>query len=486
MTNISYAQDSPETVSKPAIIFNNFSYRYPGQKDDCLKEITCSINRGEFVVVTGHTGAGKTTCCLASAGILQHEYGGRKQGSISILGKKALDYKDLGDIGRMVGFVFDDADAQLIFTTVEEEVLSGLENRGFGVEEIPARLEHILTITSLLELRERAPHTLSGGQKQRVALATVLAGGSEIIILDEATAEMDDINAAKVFSILKSLKEEGRTIIAVEQKIDILKNIADRIIRIRDGMIISDLPAGEVSAPEQEETTPMTETGDIHDPVVSIRGLVHDYGVVKALAGIDLDIGRGEILAIIGENGSGKTTLSKHLNGLLRPTEGIVTVMGLDTGKASMKELAKHVGFVFQNPDTMLFGNTIREEIAFGLRNIGCDDIEGSITCSLSEVGLTGREETFPRSLSRGEKQRLAVACVIAMRPEIIVLDEPTTGLGPEESRQIMKLLQRLRDEGHTIIMVSHDLDIVKDYAERIVIMEKGRIISDMTKQVTD
>lgn len=476
------SQDSQESITGDGVVFDNFSYRYPREKKECLEEIRCSIKKGEFIVITGHTGAGKTTFCLAASGILQHEYGGRKQGTVSILGETATEYKDLGDIGRKLGVVFDDADAQLIFTTVEEEVLSGLENRGFGADEIPARLEHILSITSLDELRERAPHTLSGGQKQRVALATVLAGGSEIIILDEATAEMDDINAAKVYSILKSLKDEGKTIITVEQKINGLKNIADRIICINNGKIISDIPANEFCPPSQNEITHMKETGEVHDPVISIRGLVHDYGVVKALAGIDLDIGRGEILAIIGENGSGKTTLSKHLNGLLRPTEGKVTVSGLDTGKATMKDLARHVGFVFQNPDTMLFENTIHDEVAFGLKNIGCTDIEESISGALAEVGLAGRDETFPRSLSRGERQRLAVACVIAMRPEIIVLDEPTTGLGPEESGHIMKLLQRLRDEGHTIIMVSHDLEIVKDYAERVVIMEKGRIISDKQK----
>ena len=475
-------------ASSPAISFDRFSYTYPSGENPALSDITLEIKKGECILVNGTTGAGKTTFCLAAAGIISHEYEGRRKGHIRIFGRDVSDYKDMGDIGRRIGVVFDDADAQLIFTTVEEEVLSGLENRGLSSVDVKERLERIMKITDIKKLRYRAPHTLSGGQKQRVSLAATLASGTECLILDEATAELDTSATSVIISVLKRLKEEeNKTIIVVEQKPREMEAIADRVVLIDSGKITSVLSAQEYFSCYKEEDERHVgddlscETPVGAEPVIAIKNLVHDYGEHKGLDDVSLTIMPGELIAIIGENGSGKTTLSKHLNGLLKPTSGEVIVCGLNTKDSTVTELARHSGLVFQNPDTMLFEDTVEKEILFGLNNVGKGTGNDSeyIAEILDEVGLYGRAQTFPRSMSRGERQRLAIACVIAMKPEIIILDEPTTGLDFVESKRIMSILEKLSSQGHTVIMVSHDMKIVKNHARRIITMAEGKITSD-------
>jgi energy-coupling factor transport system ATP-binding protein len=387
----------------------------------------------------------------------------------------------MAGIGRNVGVVFDDAEAQLIFSTVEEEVASGLENLGLSREEMQKRLRHVMAATGIVDLADRAPHTLSGGQKQRVAIAATLALGTEILILDEPTAELDAEATAAIADLLRRLSEEGTAVLIVEQKLDDLAGIADRMILIEEGVITREGIPGEVlQRPEGAVRPPARPRESAAAPIISIRGLTHRYDGVTALDGVDLDVAPGEIVAVVGENGSGKTTLVKHFNGLLRPTAGSVFVDGLDAATTRVSDLARHVGLVFQNPDTMLFAETVEEEVAFGLLNINPGGPQATgVDAALREVGLLHRKAAYPRSLSRGERQRLAIACVIAMRPKVIVLDEPTTGLDARESAEIMAILGRLRWDGHTIVMVSHDMRLVENYADRIIRMEQGRIAPD-------
>lgn len=475
---------TPEAVLSLAGV----SYTYPGSESPALAGINLDIRRGEIVFVTGPTGAGKTTLCLAASGVLHHDYGGRLEGRIAILGKDVQDYPGMAGIGRHVGVVFDDAEAQLIFSTVEEEVASGLENLGLSRKEMQERLSRVMAATGITDLADRAPHTLSGGQKQRVAIAATLALGTEVLILDEPTAELDAEATATVSALLRRLSKEGTAVLIVEQKLDDLVAIADRMLLIEEGAITREGTPGEVL--HHQDTTvvavrppaPPAMPAPIGgtSPIISIKGLTHRYDGVTALAGVDLEVAPGEIVAVVGVNGSGKTTLVKHLNGLLRPAGGSVFVDGLDAATTPVSDLARHVGLVFQNPDTMLFAGTVEDEVAFGLRNIDPDGPRATrVDAALSEVGLLHRRSAYPRSLSRGERQRLALACVIAMRPRVIVLDEPTTGLDAREAAEVMVILGRLRQAGHTIVMVSHDMRLVEKYADRIVRMEEGRIVPD-------
>ena len=479
---------SPEAGEGGAVLsLRDVSYTYPGSDSPALDGISLDLRKGEIVFVTGPTGAGKTTLCLAASGILHHEYGGTLEGAITVAGKNVRDYRGMAEIGRRVGVVFDDADAQLIFTTVEEEVASGLENLGIAKIEMQRRLRDVMEATGIADLADRAPHTLSGGQKQRVAIAATLALGTEILILDEPTAELDAEATRAVSALLRRLSDEGTAVLIVEQKFAALAAIADRTVLIEGGKIAREGPSADMMPDGLPE--PPTD-GARHpapgaarpagaSPIISVRGLVHRYDGIAALRGVDLEIAPAEIVAVVGENGSGKTTLIKHFNGLLHPTEGSVFVDGLDAAAIPVAELARHVGLVFQNPDTMLFAETVGDEVAFGLRNIDPESTEEPVDAALREVGLLHRKAAYPRSLSRGERQRLAIACVIAMRPKVIVLDEPTTGLDARESAEIMAILGRLRWDGHTIVMVSHDMRLVENYADRIIRMEQGRIVPD-------
>ena len=479
---------SPETGREIALSLRAVSYTYPGSEAPALNGIDLEVRRGEIVFVTGPTGAGKTTLCLAASGILHHEYGGALEGAVAILGKKVRDYRNMGEIGRDIGVVFDDADAQLIFSTVEEEVASGLENLGIPRAEMQQRLRDVMEAIGITDFADRAPHTLSGGQKQRVAIAATLVLGTEILVLDEPTAELDAEATGAVSTLLRRLAEKGTAVLIVEQKLNELATIADRMVLIEGGTIAK---VGSPAEMMQDSVLRHPAPGNIRPPapaaaspcgvppIVSVRDLVHRYDGVTAIGGLDLEVAPGEIVAVVGENGSGKTTLVKHFNGLLRPTRGSVIVDGLDAGSVPVAELARHVGLVFQNPDTMLFAETVEEEVAFGLKNIDPRSTGEPIDAALSEVGLLHRKAAYPRSLSRGERQRLAIACVIAMRPRVIVLDEPTTGLDAREAARVMETLGHLRQDGHTIVMVTHDMLLGEEYADRIVRMEQGRIVGD-------
>ncbi|HOW13484.1 ABC transporter ATP-binding protein [Methanosarcina sp.] len=473
------------------IELRNFSYTYGTADTPALKNINLEVQKGELLLVTGHSAAGKTTLALAMAGILHHELGGKIEGSISFKNRDIKSFDGMKELSRHTGMVFDDAESQLIFTTVEEEILSGLENRGHPENEIQRRLNEVMELCEISHLKHRAPHTLSGGQKQKVALAATLALDTEVLILDEATAELDTQAVRKVFSVLKRLKEAGKTIIIVDHNVEDFLEIGDRVVLLEKGEIKalkspSDFAAfiedSDLSSNGREYSRPQKEG----QPVISVKKLTQRYGDFTALDNLDLEIYSGELVAILGENGSGKTTLVKHFNGLLRPYSGNVAVKGLDTSRVPINELVKHTGLVFQNPDNMLFEDTVEAEISFGLTNTGISGSQAAeaIARSLELVNLKGKEKVFPRHLSRGERQRLAVACVIAMQPELIVLDEPTTGLDAEESDRMMKLMKRLQQEGHTIVMVTHNMQIVKNHAERVIRMVSGKIVEDSANEI--
>jgi energy-coupling factor transporter ATP-binding protein EcfA2 len=476
------------------IEFRNFSYTYGTAKKPALKNINLEVKEGELLLVTGHSAAGKTTLALAMAGILHHELGGKIEGNLSFKNRDIKDFDGMKELSRYTGMVFDDAESQLIFTTVEEEIFSGLENRGYSQKEVQLRLNEVMELCEISHLKQRAPHTLSGGQKQKAALAATLALNTEVLVLDEATAELDTQAVRKVFSVLKKLKESGKTIIIVDHNVDDFLEIGDRVALLEKGELKAvKSPADFATFLEdsalisensrQESSSPQKEG----QPVISIKKLVQRYGEFTALDNLDLEIYSGELVAILGENGSGKTTLVKHFNGLLHPYSGNVVVKGLDTSRTPINELVKHVGLVFQNPDNMLFEDTVEAEVAFGLTNIGITGSQAAeaISRSLELVNLNGKEKVFPRHLSRGERQRLAVACVIAMRPELIVLDEPTTGLDAEESDRMMQLMKRLQQEGHTIVMVTHNMQIVKNHAERVIRMSSGKIVEDSANETS-
>ncbi|MDD1689270.1 MAG: energy-coupling factor transporter ATPase [Methanoregula sp.] len=470
------------------IELTDVSYTYPHTVQPALHRVSLSLKKGRCVMVTGPSGAGKTSLCLAASGILHHEYGGKKEGTVIVDKKNVAEYKTLSDLAQNVGVVFDDAEAQMIFTTVEEELLSALEHRGLSAAVIEERLDGIMKTTYLEEIRDRSPHHLSGGQKQRVALAATLALGNEILILDEPTSELDEHATERIAEILAELKSQGKTILLIEHKFRHFRDMVDTLVILENGAItasgnpvdvLEDARIRGMIFPDFSTIRKAVPKASGGEPVISVQNLSHSYGDVPALSGINLTIRKGEFVAIVGENGSGKTTLVKHFNQLLSPTSGDVIINGRNTKECSIADLARDVGLVFQNPDHMFFADTVREEIAYGVKNLNIGNSNAVIDAALRDAGLSETAELYPRWLSRGERQRLAIACVVAMQPGIIVLDEPTTGLDGYEARTVIDMLKNLQEKGHTIIIITHNREIAQHCADRIIMMENGRIITD-------
>ncbi len=461
-----------EPAPSDAVVLNNLSFTYQGAETPALNNVSLKINPGEFVVINGPSGAGKTTLARAVSGVLAHAYGGTITGTISLYGKYADEYKDVTELSSKVGMVFDDADAQLIFTTVEEEILTGLETRNLSESDVQKKLDEIYKVTCTGHLNDRAPHNLSGGQKQRVALAAALSRETPLLVLDEATSELDKKARRQVYTLLKSLTAHGHTVILIELMTDETLGFATRMIHMEGGSIVYD---GKPKADDKVHPA-LTKTPSTGTVVIEAKNITHKFPEVLALDNVSVSFYKGEIAAILGENGSGKTTLVKHLNGLLRPDTGTVLLSGEDIVKRSIPEIAKNVGLVFQNPDTMLFENTCEKEIMFGLKNLGTSG--ASPAASLEKVGLGGKAKMNPRHLSRGERQKLALACVMATNQDIVIMDEPTTGLDTNESYEIMRVLTEMRNAGKTILMVTHNPVLANTYADRIIEMDAGKITS--------
>ena len=506
-------------------------FTYQDAERPALRGITVELSPGELLVVMGAGGAGKSTLCRCLNGIIPHFVKGDFQGEVHVLGRDTKDLR-VADCARRVGLVFQDFESQLFATNVALEVAFGAESLGLPRADIHARVERLLSLVGLSALAHRRPSSLSGGEKQRLAIAASLATDPAVVVLDEATSDLDPAGKSVVFDIARSLTaasakravvfahhdpEEAlhatRVLLLAEGRPAALDS-PDRILSDPDllaehgvmalastalfrALDLDERPCREAQAAEllrrrglqiPDEAAAAWTSRDAAraqkygDPIVEVRNLTHSYaGGDPAVNDVALTLRRGEYVAIIGQNGSGKTTLVKHLNGLLRPTQGEVLIAGEPTRSQTLRALAQRVGYVFQNPDHQIFAPTVSEEVAFAPRNFGLDPDEAAsrVSESLAAVGFSGREEDDPFSLTKGERQRVAVASVLAGRPDILIFDEPTTGLDARESRGMMALIDDLNRRGHTIVLVTHAMWLVAEYAHRIIVMQQGRIILD-------
>ena len=518
------------------IELKNISYRYPGTDFYALKDVSLRVRRGEVLLITGPTGAGKTTLCYILNGLVPHFFGGTFEGEARVLGYNVPE-TPVGFLATRVGMVFSDPLSQLVSATVEDEVAFGLENLGLPEEDISKRVKRALEYVGLYNLRGRPPYTLSGGEQQAVALASILAMEPEIYVLDEPTANLDPLGTLRILDLLKKLsREKGKTIVVVEHKLEEMAEIADRMIVMNEGRVIAEGSPREILTRRAEHlhslglesahiplliqrlagrgiikspgSIPLTlsegvrffdellSSGELSiggrawepnggseaggEPIIVVEDLVHVYpGGTMALKGVSMKVYRGDFLAIIGQNGSGKTTLVKHFNGLLKPTRGRVRVFGMDVEETPTSELVKRVGYIFQDPDRQLFTRRVRDELAFGPKNIGVPpgEIEERIRDVSRKLRIEHLLDREPYSLGKGEKQRIAIASILVMNPEVIILDEPTTGQDPRNRREIMDTMKMLHEEGKTIVFITHDMNLVAEYASRCIVMSDGRIL---------
>jgi len=509
-----------------AISIEDLTYTYRQSDRPALQNIQGQIEDGTFVVVMGHGGAGKSTLCCALNGLVPRFFRGEYQGRVVVQGQEVARHK-VAEMSRIVGLVLQDFEAQLFSTNVELEMAFGPENHCLPRSEIGRRIQRYLAYVGLERLRQREPASLSGGQKQRLAIGSVLALEPKVMVMDEPTTDLDPRGREEVLSVADSLREEGRMLLIVDHEPETAAG-ADQVWLMRDGRVVAQGPPTEIIldlpllescgikalpiaelfqamiwpgraltvdgaitliqmhnlAQRRELNFNAAPSGGAKGPLVlEAEGLGYIYPQyhVEALRGIDLGIREGEFIAILGQNGSGKTTLAKHFNGLLKPTSGRVLVRGRPTTEYSHRELARLVGYVFQNPDHQIFARTVREEVGFGLAMQGENPktVEKRVAEALEVVGLAGYELKVPFTLTKGERQRVAVASVLAVQPQVIILDEPTTGLDYRHQRNTMELLTRLNKQGHTIIIITHSMWVAAEYAERTVVLKDGRILAD-------
>lgn len=529
-------------MSQPDIVFENFSFSYEEAKEPALKNINLKINKGEIVLVTGPAGAGKSTLCCCMNGLIPHFDSGKIEGKVLI---KGVDTQALtiGQLNTQVGLVFQDPESQLFNFTVEDEIAFGPENLGMEPEKVNALVDEMIKKVRLDGYNERNPLTLSGGEKQACAIASILAMDPNIVIFDEPTSNLDPIGTQNVLQLITGLaKKEKKTMIIVEHNLADLVNKVDRMIVMQDGGILFDdapkevfkhvdklseigvnipqstqlllrLSESNLVPPEtcmtlndvyeyisskvdtsrfEKAKTYILEKDDAPtgvEPIIVVDNLTHMYpeGNVEALRGINLKVYPGDFMAVIGQNGSGKTTLVKHFNGLLKPTTGKVYVKGVDTSTTTVARLAGTVGYCFQNPDHQIVKNVVREEIAFGPKNLKVpdDEIERRIEEITTKLNIHKYLDEDPHELSKGNKARVNLAGVLAMKPDVLIVDEPLTGQDYKEAKAIMELLNDLNREGKTIIIITHEMMFAAEYTRRIIVMNRGAMLYEGTpKQV--
>lgn len=509
----------------------NLTYYYPETELPALHNVNIAIEEGEFLLVVGGSGSGKSSLARALAGLIPDFYGGR------IGGKVYFKKRDIRAMGRSalageIGIVFQDPEKQLVMTGVEAEVAFGLENMGLPQAEMFRRVAEVMSFLGLASLKTEFTATLSGGQKQKLALAAVLAMQPCVLILDEPTSQLDPAASEELFNLLKRLNEEmNLTIILVEQRLDRCFQLADRVAVMEHGEIIRDGPPGAVAAWQvnkglpfvppvaalfaqagspgvpltikegrklikefffsrdvcAETTAPLFEQKQAvslpgEKPVIEVKDMWFTYqNGREALRGINLSVGAGEFVTLLGENAAGKTTLLKHLAGLLKPARGKVSILGCDTRQTAPQLLARTVGYLSQNPNDYLFQDTVAEELHFTLTNLDLPD-GGRVDRLLEKLGLARQRQANPRDLSSGERQRVALASVMVANPRLLVLDEPTRGLDYALKARLGHLLQEIAREGTTVLVVTHDVEFAAEYACRTVMLFDGRVACDGPK----
>ena len=496
-----------------------------------LKGIDLSVPKGQFLAVLGHNGCGKSTLAKHFNGILT-----ATSGTVLINGIDASDEERIFDIRQTVGMVFQNPDNQLVATVVEEDVAFALENLGVEPEEIRRRVDDALKTVSMYDYREHSPHQLSGGQKQRVAIAGILAMRPDCIVLDEPTAMLDPKGRAEVMSTIKLLNSMGVTIILITHYMDEAVQ-ADRVIVMDGGKIIMDdvpkkifsqveklkehsldvpqvtqlmydlrqsgLPVPSDIISEEEcaeallklehrklELKPQEKLPDSKkdaEYIAEVRDLVYKYSVgspfeATAVDNVSVSIKKGQFVGVIGHTGSGKSTLIQHLNGLLKPYSGEIYISGKNIWdkNSDIRSVRFLAGLVFQYSEYQLFEETVYKDIAYGPKNMGLSEEETDrrVREAAKSMGLSDELlERSPFDLSGGQKRRAALAGVIAMKPEVLILDEPAAGLDPKGRDTVLdEIYDYHKSSGTTILLVSHSMEDIVKYAEKILVMNRGRL----------
>ncbi len=463
---------------------------FPGQVQPALRDIRLEIERGEFVVITGPVASGKSTLCHCLTGAIPLYYPAQMEGRVAVAGCE-LQELALPQVAGIIGYMMQDPQNQIVSASVRDDVAFGPGNLCLPRPEVNRRVEEALKFVGLGRLADRTPDALSGGEAQRVVLAGILALHPQLLVLDKPTAELDPEGRRDIVHHLGLLnRAHHTTIIMVADQLSEALPHASRVLVMEQGTVVKDVTAIEYrrrrNGFRQEHACCQKKDSCLQDSrkaLASMEGCSYVYpGGQVGCDGIDLKLYQGELVALIGLNGSGKTTVAKHFNGLIQPTSGTVRVFGQKITRASLQWCRQRIGYLFQNPDNQIFANSVFEEAAFGLRiqKVPKDQVSERVTEVLTRTGLVEHRDSHPHRLSRGQRQLLALASILVTHPELIIADEPTTGLDHYESKRIMHFLDQLVAGGCAVLMVTHDLYLARCHAHRLVAMNDKRIILDI------
>ena len=505
------------------ISFNQFTFQYDAQAEATLKDISFDIVKGEKVLILGPSGSGKSTLAQCLNGIIPNIHKGQAKGQVRIDGQDIFK-QSIYDKSQLVSTVLQDPDGQFIGLTVAEDLAFALENDCADQSEMKDKVAlwaERLDLTSILNHR---PQDLSGGQKQRVSLAGVLIDESPILLFDEPLANLDPKSGQETIDLIDKIhKEVGATTIIIEHRLeDVLYRPVDRILLVNDGTLLfngspdellsstlllengireplyvtvlrqlgfdtrdaqnlSQLDALDLSGLVLPDRVLKDKRDSSSDSILKVEGLSVSYGDNPAIIeDMSFSLKKGERLAIVGKNGAGKSTLAKALCGFV-PSQGKLTYEGQDISQDSIAERSERIGFVLQNPNQMISQTMIFDEVALGLRLRGIEEteVEERVHEVLKTCGLYSFRKWPISALSFGQKKRVTIASILVLKPEIIILDEPTAGQDYKTYTDIMNFLDSLQKQGHTIVMITHDMQLMLEYSDRCLVVVEGKIIAD-------
>ena len=495
------------------ITFDRVTVTYPDEVAPALADVTLAIEEGQFALVIGATGAGKSTLLRCVNGLVPHFSGGRLNGTVTVDGRSTEQYRPR-DLADVVGYVGQDPDATFVADTVEDELAYAMENLGIDPAAMRRRVEDVLDTLNLHALRQRAISTLSGGQRQRVAIGAALTAAPRALVLDEPTSSLDPVSAEEVLaSLARLVHDQGATILVAEHRLERIVHFADVVVAlgadpadVRLGppteiFATSDLAPPVVRLARQAGWSPIplsvrdarrrapglrqrleaakrpAAKGTTGDRVARVKGLTASYGPIPALSEVSLDLHAGEVVAVMGRNGAGKSTLLHHLVGLRRAQRGTVEVLGQSPAALPASDAIRLVGLVPQDPGALLCAETVRAECRAGDHDGALR--EGTTQAMLESLVPDISPSAHPKDLSEGQRLAVALAIVLAPAPPLVLLDEPTRGLDYGAKERLARHLRDLAAGGHCIVVATHDVELVTEVADRVVVLADGEVITD-------
>jgi energy-coupling factor transport system ATP-binding protein len=493
------------------IRINHLSYRYPTASQNALEAEELHIPQGTFCLVIGQSGSGKTTLLRSLNGLIPHFTGGIVGGEIQVAGLNPLQ-SGPQVMSKMVGFVFQEVENQFVLDRVEDDIAFSMEQAGIPRNEMQKRVQSVLEQLNLQHLKRRKVDSLSGGETQRVAIAAALVLEPKILVLDEPTSQLDPLAADEVMKLLQKLKNElGLTIVLSEQRLDRVLGYADQLVLLsphgklvaagkpEEIILQSSLkpplvelaerkgwhpiplnvsqaskfiqPGADITAKKREPVQNMPE-------IMQVRNLFVNFGRQLVLKNVNFNVYAQERLVLMGPNGAGKSTLLSALVGLVKPEQGQILFKGREVGFQRTAETSQFIGFLPQDPNALLFAETVEAELEITLKNHQLPIQADQIHKLLNQLNIASKASLYPRDLSTGEKQRVALGAVVVTKPEMIILDEPTRGLDQKTKAALLALLLEWNRDGKTILLVTHDVEFAAGLATRVLILEDGQLVN--------